>query len=283
MGAEPRGAVMELNGGTNLSGDRDRRGGILAIAAVVVAISWCCFPAPAASWADEDPVQAGADALRRGPRTPWYDRGEDQVRAAPVQPSPDPFPHRNSDWLQRAATNNPRNINWNWGGDFWGVMQVLAWLLIVLLIGLLIATLVMQYVKRNSPSSAFDDEADADSDWYDEGRVEQLPVSVGKGDLLSEAKRAYEAGDLRNAIIYLYSYQLLRLDGGQIIRLARGKTNREYLREARRSPALHKMLRQTMIAFEDVYFGNHRLPVERFESCWRELDQFHHQLEQTAA
>jgi hypothetical protein len=29
-----------------------------------------------------------------------------------------------------------------------------------------------------------------------------------------------------------------------------------------------------MVAFEDVFFGKHGLDRERFESCWRRVDEF---------
>ena len=47
-----------------------------------------------------------------------------------------------------------------------------------------------------------------------------------KGTLLEEARRSYEQGDYNTAIVYLYSYQLVKLDQNQWIRLAKGKTNR---------------------------------------------------------
>ena len=50
-----------------------------------------------------------------------------------------------------------------------------------------------------------------------------------KAGLLEEARRSYEEGDYNTAIVYLYSYQLVKLDQNQWIRLAKGKTNRQYL------------------------------------------------------
>ena len=37
-----------------------------------------------------------------------------------------------------------------------------------------------------------------------------------------------------------------------------------------------------MLAFEDVFFGNHELSPQRFQTCWKDLDRFHQQLEQVA-
>ena len=40
------------------------------------------------------------------------------------------------------------------------------------------------------------------------------------------------------------------------------------------------MLRQTMIAFEDCFFGDHAIEKKRFEACWQRLDDFHKTVQQ---
>jgi hypothetical protein len=111
-------------------------------------------------------------------------------------------------------------------------------------------------------------------------RIDSLPFQLGRPqvDLLEAAKRLYSEGRYGDAIIYLYSYQLLELDKHQVIRLARGKTNRQYLREIRGRPALRNLLAETLVAFEDVFFGNRQLGQQQFESCWHRLDQFHSEI-----
>jgi hypothetical protein len=99
-------------------------------------------------------------------------------------------------------------------------------------------------------------------------------VAAGRLDLLAEARRHYEAGNYGAAIVYLFSFQLVQLDRRQIIRLARGKTNRQYLREVGPRISLRKLVEQTMVAFEDVFFGNRQLRRDRFESCWARLEEF---------
>jgi hypothetical protein len=79
-------------------------------------------------------------------------------------------------------------------------------------------------------------------------------------------------------MIYLFSYKLLALDRHNLIRLARGKTNRQYVAELSQQPTLQELLRHSMVAFEDVFFGQHRLDPERFEGCWQSLDRFHQHL-----
>ena len=95
-----------------------------------------------------------------------------------------------------------------------------------------------------------------------------------KSNLLEEARRHYRDGDYGEAIIYLFSYQLVQLDKHQLIRLAKGKTNRQYVRELGPRVELGYLLTTTMQAFEDVFFGNHSIDRVRFESCWLRLEEF---------
>ena len=61
---------------------------------------------------------------------------------------------------------------------------------------------------------------------------------------------------------------------GAFIRLTKGKTNRQYLREVGARISLRQLVEQTMIAFEDAFFGRHPLDQTRFESCWFRLGEF---------
>ena len=80
-------------------------------------------------------------------------------------------------------------------------------------------------------------------------------------------------------MIYLFSYELVQLDRQHLIRLAKGKTNRQYLRELRQRPPLQAILEPTMIAFEDAFFGRKTLSRERFENCWQRVEEFSRQLD----
>ena len=81
------------------------------------------------------------------------------------------------------------------------------------------------------------------------------------------------------AIIYAYAYQLMELDQHHAIELRKGKTNRQYLRELRSQPRLRELLRGTMRAFEDVFFGHHTLSRPQFQRCWDGLEEFRQRLE----
>ncbi len=209
---------------------------------------------------------------------PWYDVTTDDLRRLDVAP-PDQFDDRPSRW----TSSQP---SFAWPRWISAVFEALAWLsviVVILVVAYFLArTFAGKPVSLFQPAKIGDDLAD---DTIDSVRVESLPFQLKQplGNLLDEAKRWRQAGDYNQAIVYLYSYLLVELDRHQFIRLARGKTNRQYLREVRLQSILHRVLRTNMIAFEDVFFGEQRLDREHFERCWQTLDDFHSQLEHVAA
>ena len=223
--------------------------------------------------ADTDPsVDAGREALDHWGRYPWYDPATDGVRRVEI---PDPW-----DW------------SWlpDWGGSYrLGFVDTLlqwgTWGLLALVLGLAAYYLIKAYRDRDGflGSAAYKGDGSR-SDPSDADRIEALPfpMRAEKLDLLGEARRAARQGDFGRAIICLYSFQLVQLDRQQRIRLTKGKTNRQYLREVGLRSPLCRLLEQTMVAFEDVFFGSHTIDRMRFDSCWSRLDEFQSLAEQGA-
>ena len=241
---------------------------------------------PAFAWAEplegEAAVEAGRDALAGRTRYPWYDRTKDSVRPLDLAPEANAdSANRQSKWKNKsqATKTAPTSRGWQGLGFFGPIAQTLGLILLVSLL-LLIAFFVAKAFMRNEVASTAASQVIESSHEVD--RVERLPFAVKRpgGDLLAEARAAYEAGNFSEAIIYLYSYYLVQLDKQHLIRLAKGKTNRQYLRELRPQAQLAGLLETTMIAFEDVFFGKHPLPRERFEACWRRVEEFQRQIQQ---
>ena len=218
---------------------------------------------PLAAAEPDTAVDAGREALNSwwGSRYPWYDSA--------------------SDGVQRVELRKP--WNWDWVPD-WNVslgwlfpdtlIQWIAWILIALLLAGLLYLLIRSFPNRRASASdkqSVTEETDKDLD-----RVEALPFPIRSGrlDLLGEARRLYLEENYARAIIYLFSFQLVELDKNQVVRLTKGKTNRQYLRQIGPRRTLRELVEQTMVAFEDVFFGNHALERVRFESCWSRLDEF---------
>ena len=214
----------------------------------------------AAAGDGEAAVEAGRDALNENGDYNWYDDQLDDIRRIEVE-----VPKKDE-----GSTNTNNNVNSLFAGGDW--FTPLAWIGIALLLGIIVFLLIRAFLAREQgthSSAAVDDGEETATDQLD--RVEELPVQIRRprSDLLSEAGEHYEAGNFREAIIYLYSHELVQLDKRDLIHLTKGKTNRQYLSEVAGRSGLHGLLQQTMIAFEDVFFGDHNLTRERFESCWK--------------
>ena len=211
-----------------------------------------------------DPVADGREALNHWYGYPWYDANTDGVRRVEVS----------KPW------------NWDWLPSFdWlnsllqfptSLLQWAAWVGIVLLLAGVVYLLIRAYLRIEG--RAADENESEPTGGAD--RVDSLPVplAVGPGDFLAEARRCRQQGDFGRAIVYLFSHQLLQLDKHQRIRLARGKTNRQYMREVGPWPVLRGLIEPTMIAFEEVFFGHRTLDGPAFETCWSRLEEFETQV-----
>lgn len=195
-----------------------------------------------------DPVAAGRKALTPWQGYPWYDKTDDGLARIELVPPRVP------------PSFAPRAL------PIGGVLQVAAWLLIAALLASMAYALARYWMgmgplanrkKRNAPL------ADA--------RIEALPEALrpAQGDLLAAARQHYAAGDYSRAVLYLFAHQLVELDRHQAIRLERGKTNRQYLRELRQQPDLREVFALSMVAFEDVFFGRRAIQRDRCDACWQ--------------
>jgi hypothetical protein len=228
---------------------------------------------------DQQAIDQAKESLRSVARFPWYDRANDDVRPIHIVPRNDAdSANRSSQW-----TAADQQLTGGGGGGaptiLGPAMQWIGLTALILLLGViayLIATTFLKDEISEGPEQRRVVETTRDVD-----RVEALPFHLRKptGDFLSEARRLYEAGQFSEAIIYLFSYQLVQLDRHHVIRLTKGKTNRQYVRETRSRPVLRSILEQTMFAFEDAFFGHKTITREQFERCWQQLDTFHAELD----
>ncbi len=229
----------------------------------------------------QDGEQWARESLSRRTDLPWYSPSDDALQEVERIPRQDD-PNRGSQW--EAETQQPTTRAWNWRLPAWFllVLEIVAWLLLCTLLGLL-AWLLFRTARRGSllgrhATGIAEDEMTAES------RIEQLPIAIAPEhhDLLAAARAFYAAGDFARAIIYAFAHQLVELDKHHLIHLSQGKTNRQYLLELKKHPAFIELVRPMMLAFEEVFFGHHELPLQRYQSCWSDLDRFHQQLQQVA-
>lgn len=269
---------------------RVRRGRVLIQFALIIAIvAGDGLHVHADAMTDEQAVEAGGNALQGPVSFPWYDEKSDGLRPVDVEPPAD-LKNRQSDWLRKPKKQKVKKKTTSgaaaaFGEAFWLFLRILGWTVLAIALVALGYALVRAFLLAEGSKASDSEPAAAEADpRSDVDRVESLPFQLKEtqGDLLSQARSAYEAGNYAEAIVYLYSYQLVELDKHQLIRLTKGKTNRQYLREVRKRRDLFGLLQRTMLVFEDVFFGNHSLERKRFETCWGELEAFHHGLEQLA-
>lgn len=258
-----------------------------------VLVSSIVLSCAAATFANEqsDPIVVGKSALRKT-KVPWYDADADAVRIISLQNESEVGDRQ--DW-QKSKTKRPE-WKWDWNWDWWPnsggtgggggsfrlptfgeLLQYLGWILLFVVLGGLIYSLIRSFLNLEADNETVAAKQTADDeDRTDEQRIRELPVqpSSKKGDFLSTAQSNYEAGRYADAIIYLFSHRLIQLDRAGIIRLTRGKTNRQYLYEASRSEDLRKIFGQTIVCFEDVFFGKHDLSRDRFERAWADNNEF---------
>ena len=223
-------------------------------------------------------MQAGAEALHDTGGYPWYDAEQDAVRSIELVP-PRPPPSRPDvpENMLKSLTGGGGFSGWG----FWGLMQMLFWGVILSLIVAFFAFLITALLRRREEPET---PAELPAAPSQADRIDQLPVQMKRStsDLLGEARRQYEAGDYNEAIIYLFSHQLMELDKHHLLRLEKGRTNRQYLRDLRSRRELRDLVSVTMTAFEDVFFGGRDLNRRRFEACWSRLDRFDELLEPAA-
>jgi len=206
---------------------------------------------------EEDAVHAGAEALDSWWDYPWYDDQQDDVRRINVKAAP-----------QRPVQQTTRPTSAS------GSLEWLGWTLLAITVIAMLAMLLRAYVNRSREGGRAGAPGLTGSAATVD-RLEDLPFQLEQpiDDLLSAARRAAEQRNYERAIIFLYSHLLLELDKQEAIRLTKGKTNRQYLRELRPQPHLVPLLATSMVAFEDVFFGGQPLSQDRFESCWDQAMQ----------
>lgn len=235
------------------------RQGVVAVVAVTLYALGCAGSAAAADFAEpQAAVDAAAESLAARPNIPWYDSKTDDFRAAEVQP--------------------PRQNRGNSNFELSGLMLRLGWILLAALLVYLVYLIARAFLDQEVADSQQVERRPVGGDI---SRVEELPVVLKKSpaDYLDEAQRLYRKGDYAQAIIYLFSHQLLQLDRRHWLRLVKGKTNRQYLRELRRSAApaseeLASLFEATVLLFEEVFFGK-RLPHrEAIDATWNSIPRF---------
>ncbi len=229
------------------------------------------------------------ESLQRMGSLPWYNEETDGVAPVEVESRIDDSSNRDSRWNPKArrakvpkpssTTTTPTNTS------FWQLLvgnfpTIIEWVLlagfVLLVVGIILFALLKMDYSATGKEKIASKKADLEADSAELARLENLPMPVRteSGDFLAEADRLRGLGRLDEAIIYLFGHRLLQLDRSHVIRLSRGKTNRQYLAELRSKTELQGVLRNTVDLFEQSFFGKYRLSEGSFDSVRQLQPQF---------
>ena len=234
----------------------------------LVGFIWLQTPSLAAQdlqsmpWTDQDSGELTPLGLEERPTALTRDRS-----SIPTVPKPKA---RTSNW----------NWNWSWLGWFgWlgSLGPVVIYGLLVLGIILLLALIIWVFLNSRveiGSGSNNDDFSRPDRSLAESIRHLPFEMDVTQGDFRQQAQTAYQAGDFRKALIFLFSHVLVTLDQEKLVRLKKGKTNRQYLRELSPSPPLVGYYGDVMVPFEQTFFGDYPITKDVFEQCWQGLNEF---------
>lgn len=241
--------------------------------------------APPKASQGQDISQEDARAMDSMGSPRWYDSSARTYRAPQVPPERDIALRR--DGTIAGPTSTTSNRSWFSGsGRSWFSGTALGYaVLITLGLALLIGAVALAIVSLRNWRPRADRANLAKAIAIDPTRVSDLPfeAQAEMADPLAYAKLMLSQGNYDQAIIFLYGYMLLAADRAGKITLHRGKTNRMYLHELHSERGLRDLMQLPMLAFEDVFFGRHRMEAARFLAIWEQLDAFHGYLAPTIA
>jgi len=231
--------------------------------AFVATLHCCLLLCPAHAQTETGPIttanaaEEGRDSLRSSYNYPWYDPAKDSTRGLSLPPDQTNAPPPPPKPTQVTYGTNTSS------GDF----EYLWWFLLVVVV-LIILWLIIRTMQQRDPEWQAAKARPQPGTLTSVARLTDLPVELSPRitNMQDEARRLAGVGNYALAIVYLYSHMLVRLTEARRIQLAKGKTNRQYLRELRSDPELWKFFSRAIAQFEGSYFGDHPPSPAMFEA-----------------
>ncbi len=223
------------------------------------------------------------DLVRKSTDPVWFDANTGNIIPVAARRNAIDVSDRHSS----VATSETRT-NSAWWVSLWGSLSKVfswlfeAWLHILGVFLVLLALVVVFLAWRYGSSGAgfFRSREIENLRAREKAKIQDLPFEIEQTaiGLLGQAAKFRAAGDYSKAIVFLFSHVLVEMDGARCIRLARGKTNRNYLQELGGREVLRGFTNQLVQAFEFAFFGKHPLSQESFEAIWQQLPVFEESL-----
>ena len=201
------------------------------------------------------PSRPGSVVSDRNRIPPFQSKKKGQPKPKPAAPAP-------------AATTG--------AGTASTVGTSLVWIAAIVFAALLIGLLIYGFLKLESGDGDADGEDAKKRKRKIRDHIKHLPFEIEEhdGDFETFAEKALRNGDYSNAVIYLFADLLVAMNESGVVRLQRGKTNRQYLNEIWDHGEIRPYYRKVMTAFEDAFFGKHVIEKSRAEECFSDRPAF---------
>ncbi|QEH33923.1 hypothetical protein OJF2_24550 [Aquisphaera giovannonii] len=244
-----------------------------AASCLLGALAAGCRPAAAAPPGDDAAGSQARSAIRRQ-AYPWYDADRDEVR--PLIPARSSWSRRLEGWMESIGAWFRRHFGGNDEGASGGRAGSLLSTLLFAIAGAALVALCWRLWRMHERGP---DRGAMTATVGEAARVAGLTPGEGLegADPWAEADRLLAAGDRRGAVTWLFLGQLLVLDRARVIRIAPGKTGRQYAAMIE-DPGLGDALRATLAVFEQVYYGRKDPDPHVVEALFRRATGFRRRL-----
>ena len=254
-----------------------------------LAVVWLLLPGFALA------VDNDADKVIAESELPWFDAETRELVSGPMPKSTESRvgdrrsipPYVASSKKKKKKKNAPAATGTTWGGAGFtqfvnAIVYIVAGIFLLALVGLLIWAF---YRREDIWGPGGDSKVGKKKRRSMKDHIRHLPFEVEEqeGDFRTAAERAFAGGDYSRAVIYLYAELLVILDENDLVRLQRGRTNRQYLNAIRDHEPLAIHFQKVMTTFEDAFFGRHSISKERAEECFAVKPDFERQAQQIKA
>lgn len=164
---------------------------------------------------------------------------------------------------QKSDPREPMSFG-NWNSD---ILRVIAYACIIGVI-LFILYAVTKNIKPGSPKRTITGETDASAHVEN---IEDLDVN-------SLLRKTIADGNFRLAIRLYFLGLLKELNAQGIISWKKDKTNHDYLSELSGKDFYYDEVRKLTLAYEQVWYGEHRLTTELYQQLFTEFENLHQKL-----
>ena len=164
---------------------------------------------------------------------------------------------------QESDSREPMSFG-NWNSD---ILRVLAYVCIIGVI-LFILYAVTKNIKPGSPKRVIT--GDTDTSTHVEN-IEDLDVN-------SLLRKTIADGNYRLAVRLYFLGLLKELNEQGVILWKKDKTNHDYLSELSSKDFYYEEVRKLTLAYEQVWYGEHRLTTELYQQLFAEFENLHQKL-----